>query len=130
LVDFLSEEWLALGAELGHELPEVPGASVRLQQLVTGAPGGDVRYVTVIVDGRTVEQRMGQIDDPDLTVTTSYADALAMHRGELDLNTGFMQGRVKIGGDIAKVFALLPLAGRSEWTAMQAKVADATDLPA
>ena len=125
---FLSQEWLALGVEAGLSLPETPGASLRLQQVVTGAPQGDVRYVTVIEDGRTVEQRLGDDPDADLVITTTYADALAMHRGELDLNTGFMQGRVKIGGDIAKVFALLPLAGRSEWAAAQARVSAATEV--
>jgi putative sterol carrier protein len=128
LAAFLSEEWLALGVAAGRSLPEVPGASLRLQQVVTGAPGGDVRYVTVIENGRTVEQRLGDEPDADLVITTTYADALAMHRGEIDLNTGFMQGRVKIGGDIAKVFALLPLAGRTEWAAAQAEISAETRL--
>jgi SCP-2 sterol transfer family len=129
LAEFLSDDWLALGVEAGRSLPEVPGASLRLQQVVTGSPGGDVRYVTVIEDGRTVDQHLGDDPDADLVITTTYADALAMHLGELDLNTGFMQGRVKIGGDIAKVFALLPLAGRAEWSAVQAEIAASTEPP-
>jgi len=49
--------------------------------------------VTVIEDGRTVAQHRGQDAAADVTITTTFDDALAIHRGELDINAGFMQGR-------------------------------------
>jgi alkyl sulfatase BDS1-like metallo-beta-lactamase superfamily hydrolase len=123
---FLSDDWLALGVREAAGLPQVPGASLRLQQVVTGGPDGDVRYLTVIDDGRTVEQRAGAAD-ADVTITMTHPDAVAIQRGELDLNAGYMQGRVKVAGDMAKLLDLLPLTGRAEWRAAQARVAAATD---
>jgi hypothetical protein len=120
---FLSDEWFAAAAASGGELPVVPGASVTVQQVVIGAPGGDVRYVTVIEEGRTVAQRRGDASDADVTITTTYADAAAIQRGDLDINAGFMQGRVKVGGDMAKLLALLPLATSPGWREAQSAVA-------
>lgn len=124
---FLSDEWLAVGVAEGAELPVVPGASIRLQQVVTGGPDGDVRYVTVIDDGRTVEQRRASDDQADVTITTTYTDAVAIQQGTLDINTGFMQGRVKVAGNMAKLLDLLPLTARTEWRDVQARIAAATD---
>ena len=130
---FLSDEWFAVGVTEGATLPAVPGASIRLQQVVTGGPDGDVRYLTVIDDGRTVDQRRAQDPAadlaPDVTITTTYADAVAIQQGALDINTGFMQGRVKVAGNMAKLLDLLPLASRTEWRDVQARIAAATDFP-
>ncbi len=123
---FLSDGWLALGVSEGAGLPTVAGASLRLLQVVTGTPRGDVRYLTVIDEGRTVEQRAGD-GDADVIITTTYDDAVAIHRGELDINAAFMQGRVKVAGDMAKLLDLLPLTGRPEWRDAQARVAAATE---
>ena len=124
---FLGEDWFALGAVEGGGLPAVPGASIRLQQVVTGGPTGDVRYLTIIEDGRTVEQRVGVDSDADVTITTTYDDAVAIQRGELDINAGFMQGRVKVGGDMAKLLDLLPLATSPGWREAQARIAAHTE---
>ncbi|MBW8825928.1 MAG: SCP2 sterol-binding domain-containing protein [Acidobacteria bacterium] len=126
---FLSDEWLAVGVAEASGLPAVPGASIRLQQVVTGGPEGDVRYVTVIDDGRTVQQRRASDDEADVTITTTYADAVAIQQGTLDINTGFMQGRVKVAGNMAKLLDLLPLTTRTEWRDVQARIAAATDFP-
>lgn len=107
----------------------MPGVSIRIQQVVLGGPDGDVRYWTQIEDGRTTRQALGAVDDPDVTITTTYADALAIQRGELDVSVGFMQGRVKVAGDMVKVLELLPLAGDTRWQAAQAALAAETELP-
>ena len=127
MVTFLSDEWLAAGTREGGSLPAVPGVSIRLQQVVTGGPEGEIRYVTVIVDGRTIEQHAGADPAADVTITTTWADAIAIHAGELDINAGFMQGRVKVGGDMAKLLELLPLASGTNWRDAQARVAADTD---
>jgi hypothetical protein len=41
--------------ELAQDFPETPGASVRMQQVITGAPEGEVKYYTVIQDGKTLD---------------------------------------------------------------------------
>jgi putative sterol carrier protein len=120
---------MARARALTADLPEVPGASVRVQQVVTAAPGGDVRYVTVIEDGRTVEQRLGDEPDADVTLTAVYDDAVLIHRGELDMNAAFMQGRLKVAGDMAKLLRLLPLAGRPESRDAVRRLAEETAFP-
>ena len=44
-----------------------------------------------------------------MTLTTAWADAMAIQKGELDANAAFMQGKVKVTGNMAKVLALLPI---------------------
>ena len=113
-VPFLSEEWLELLRSLGAELPERPGASARVQQVVTGAPDGEVRYLHTIVDGRTAAIGFGSDDTADVTFTNTYADAQALAQGELDPRVLFMQGRTKMAGDMGKVLALMPVTSSEE----------------
>ena len=108
-VPFLSDAWLDLHRSLGAELPERPGATARVQHIVSGAPDGEVRYVHTVVDGRTTDLAFGADDGVDVTFTNSYADARALARGELDPSVLFMQGRTKMAGDMGKVLALMPV---------------------
>ena len=41
MAKYLSQEWLDLGRELAQEFPERPGASARMQYVVTGGPEDD-----------------------------------------------------------------------------------------
>lgn len=125
-VAFLSEAWLELVRDLGAELPERPGASARVQHVVTGTPDGEVRYVHTVVDGRTTELALGADDRADVTYTNTYADAQALVRGELDPRILFMQGRTKMAGDMGKVLALMPVTGSDEQRSLLAKVSKQT----
>lgn len=113
-VPFLSDAWFELVRELGAELPPRPGASARVQHVVTGTPDGEVRYVHAIVDGRTAELRVGTDEHAEVTFTNTYADAQALARGELDPRITFMQGRTKMAGDMGKVLALMPVTSSDE----------------
>ena len=114
--------------ELGGEAPETPGATARLQYVVTGGPDGDVRYSMAVVDGRVAEQSLGDDADAEVTLTLPYDTSVAILTGELDLNVAFMQGRVKIAGDMAKVLGLLPATSRPEFAELQSKLAAETAL--
>ena len=113
-VPFLSEAWLELQRSLGADLPERPGASARVQHIVTGTPDGEVRYVHTVVDGRTTELAFGADDAADVTFTHTYADAQAIARGELDARVGFMRGSTKMAGDMGKVLALMSVVSSDE----------------
>ena len=56
-------------ALVGATCPSGPGATARVQHVVTGAPDGEVRYVHAIVDGRTAELALGDDDDAEVTFT-------------------------------------------------------------
>lgn len=127
MVAFLSQEWLDLHASLSTDLPARSGATATLQFVVTGAPAGEVSYVVAIADGRLAAVRLGRDDDAEVTFTESFADAVAIARGELDLHVGFMQGRVKFAGDMGALMAVLPLTQSDEYQTLLASVAAATD---
>ncbi|MGH9153204.1 MAG: SCP2 sterol-binding domain-containing protein [Acidimicrobiales bacterium] len=75
------------------------GARVTLQQVVTGAPGGEVAYWVRVDDG-VVDAGLGRADRPDATLTSSYATAVAVSRGELALDQALREGRVRLAGDV------------------------------
>lgn len=126
-VAFLSDAWLERHRTLGAELPERPGASARVQHVVTGTPDGEVRYVHTVVDGRTVELSAGGDDGADVTFTNTYADAQALARGELDPRVLFMQGRTKMAGDMGRVLALMPVTSSAEQRSLLAALSEQTD---
>ena len=126
---YLTQEWMDRARELAADFPETPGASVRMQQVITGAPEGEVTYYTVIEDGKTLEQALG--DDPEgaeVTLTNTYDDAVKILKGELDASAAFMQGRVKVAGNMAKMMGLLPLTNKPEYKQIQEKLRDETQL--
>ncbi|HWH35816.1 MAG TPA: SCP2 sterol-binding domain-containing protein [Acidimicrobiales bacterium] len=127
MVKHLSDEWMALLGELAADFPETPGASARLQYVITGGPEGEIRYHHVIVNGRTVEHARGEDPEAEVTLTADYEDKVRIDRGELDASAAFMQGRVKIKGDMAKVMALLPLTARPEYQAILDQLRERTE---
>lgn len=124
---FLSQPWLDLQRELASGLPARPGVSARIQHVVTGAAGGDVRYVTVVADGTIAENVLGVDGQADLTLTATAADAREIATGRLDANAAFMQGRIKVEGAMGPFLELLPLTQTDEYRALQHQLAEATD---
>ncbi len=127
MAKYLTQEWLDLQQELGASFPEKPGASARMQSVVTGAPGGDAKYHTVIEDGKVLESSMGEDPDAEFTLTTAYDDSVRIAKGELDANAAFMQGKVKVTGNMGKLLTLMPLTQSPEYKDISAKVADQTE---
>ena len=107
---WLSAEWFDETRTLWSELPIGVDVSVRLQCEITGGPEGSVSCYWVFEGGRVVDSAPGVVDAPDATLTLTWDDALALHRGELNPNVAFMRGRMKVAGSMAAVIALLPAA--------------------
>lgn len=124
---FLSQEWLDESKKLAEDQPERPGASARMQYVVTGAPEGDVKYYWVLENGKILESQLGEMDDPEITLTQSYDDAKKIQTGELDAQAAFMQGRIKVDGNMAKLMSLMPLTNSPEYKELQEKIRDITE---
>jgi len=124
---YLSQEWLDLHRAEGAQLPERPGASARVQHVVTGTPDGEVRYALAVVDGHLDQVALGDDPSAEVTLLQTYADARQVAEGIVDLNVAFMQGRVKVTGDMGKVLALMPLTTSDEYHAALAAVSAQTD---
>ena len=52
---------------------------------------------------------------------------MKIQRGDLDANAAFMQGRVKVGGNMGKMMVLLPLTMSPEYKEIQEKIREITE---
>jgi len=118
MAKWLSQEWLDEGRKLSEGQPERPGATARMQYVVTGGPDGDIKYYWVLENGKLIESELGELPD---------ADAVRIQKGELDANAAFMQGRVKVTGNMAKLMSLLPITNSPEYKALQTQILEVTE---
>lgn len=105
-VKFLSEEWAqavteALNSHDGFK-SAIGNADLSLQFNVTGGPDGDVSYY-LKTSGGQAEVALGTRENPDVTVGQTYDTAAAISRGELNTQTAFMTGKLKVSGNLAKL---------------------------
>jgi putative sterol carrier protein len=124
---YLTQEWLDEFRRLAHDQPARPGTSVKVQYHTTGGPHGDVAYYWVIQDGKILEAQLGEMADADFTISQEYDDAGRIQRGELDATTAFMQGKMKVSGNMPRMMALIPLTNSPEWKSLMQRVAEATE---
>ncbi len=124
---WLSQEWLDEGRKLAESQPERPGASAKMQYVVTGGPEGDIQYYWVLENGKIVESKLGTLPDAEVTLTMTYEDSMKVQKGELDANAAFMQGRVKVSGNMAKVMSLLPITNSPEYVQLQEEISKITE---
>jgi len=105
-VKFLSEEWAqavteALNSHDGFK-SAIGNADLSLQFNVTEGPEGDISYY-LKASGGQAEVALGTLENPDVTVGQTYDTAAAISRGELNTQTAFMTGKLKVSGNLAKL---------------------------
>ncbi|MGI8711552.1 MAG: SCP2 sterol-binding domain-containing protein [Acidimicrobiales bacterium] len=127
MATFLSEAWLADHHDPAAAALAAAGHAMRLQHVVTGAPGGEVRFASIVGPDATVEEVTGTIADPDLTLTAASGDALAMLRGEVSANVAYMRGRLKVAGHTGRLLELLDAAGGPAYEAARADLSARTE---
>jgi hypothetical protein len=87
-----------------HRAPDVP--PLILRQVVTATPDGEVQYrIVVRTDGSTLVPGPGTETEVDVTFTTDYSTASAVARGDLSTHAALSAGRIRVGGDIARLTA-------------------------
>jgi putative sterol carrier protein len=127
MAKFLTQEWLDLQKDLAQEFPERPGASARMQYKISGARDGDVTFHTVIENGKILENALGEDDQAEFTMAVGYEDFTKVSKGDLDANAAFMQGKIKVAGNMGKLMSLMPLTQSAEYKAIADKVNDSTE---
>ena len=107
-VEFLSAAWAdAVTAALNSSDEFVAAArehSARVQQIVTGGPEVAKYYFTV--ERGTARIGLGEVEDAEATITQNYETAVAIQKQELNAQNAFMQGKLKISGNMMKLMQL------------------------
>ncbi len=109
-VKFLTEEWAsaiteALGASDDFK-KAATGQQAKLQQVVTDVPdSGEVKYYLDLADG-TGTVAIGELDGAEATITQNYETGKGIAQRELNAQNAFMQGKLKISGNMMKIMQL------------------------
>ena len=109
-VKFLTEEWASTMTDALNSSEDfqsaASGQAVKLQQVVTDTPdGGEAKYYFTL-DGGKAQVSLGEIPDAEATLTQSYETAVAITKQELNAQNAFMQGKLKISGNMMKLMQL------------------------
>jgi putative sterol carrier protein len=100
---FLSEEWAkAVSDGLAASEAFTSSAAMSLQFIVTDPPQGDGKFY-MDATGAAPVQALGEMENPDVTITSSYETASQIFRGDLNTQMAFMTGKIKVAGNMAKL---------------------------
>jgi len=91
----------ALDADPGFQ-NNIANVELGVQFDVTGGPDGDLTYYLDIADG-SAKTAKGPLADADVTVASDYETSKAIAKGELNVQMAFMTGKIKVGGNMAKI---------------------------
>jgi putative sterol carrier protein len=122
-VKFLSAEWAqavedALNGHPGYK-SAMGNADLGLQFNVGEAPDGDTAYYLKASGGST-KLALGTIEDADVTIGQTYETAAAIAKGDLNTQTAFMTGKLKVAGNLAKL--MMHQAAIQQWQAATSDV--------
>ena len=115
-VRFLSPAWFAAVQEALRTSTEVADAtgrsSLRLLQVVTGGPDGDVAYLVTVEAGSATITPGPPDMAADVALAAAWDTAVAIATGALAPHDAFTTGRLVVRGDIEVLRAQAPaLAG-------------------
>jgi hypothetical protein len=107
-VRYLSPQWmdaarLALAADQALHTA-LAGVTLTVEQAVDDGPEGTTGWHIAIADGH-VALAPGPADHPDLRFTTDYATAAQIAAGTLAAQRAFVEGRLRVGGDLSLLIA-------------------------
>ena len=110
--EFLSAEWVEAAHGLRDQIEgelDAPAHTVKMNMVVTDAPfQDDDIHSHMDTSSAELQMDLGHLDDPELTVTVDWATAKAIFVDQ-DPQAGmqaFMQGKVKVQGDMTKLMAM------------------------
>lgn len=106
MAKFLSEEHFAaardaLAEDQGFQ-SAIANVDFSAQFNVQDGPDGDIVYYLKVSDGEA-ETEIGPLEGADVTVSSDYETSQAISKGELNVQMAFMTGKIKVGGNVAKI---------------------------
>lgn len=106
MATFLSDDHFSLAHEALNADPgflaSIANVDLTVQFDVSGAPDGEVSYHLQVADG-AVQTAIGPLEGADVTVSSDYETSQAISKGELNVQMAFMTGKIKVGGNMAKI---------------------------
>lgn len=122
-VKFLTEEWAQAMTSALNSSDEfknaASGQQAKLQQVVTDVPdGGEAKYYFNL-EGGSAQVSLGELEGAEATISQTYDTAVAINKQELNAQQAFMQGKLKISGNMMKLMQL-----QSVFNAMPKAVTD------
>jgi putative sterol carrier protein len=88
---------------------QAPNTNAVVQFDLSGPEGG--QYYASIANG-ALTTAPGQAPNPDVTLMAAATDFLALINGELNPMSAFMQGRIRVKGDMALLMRLQSIFSR------------------
>jgi putative sterol carrier protein len=132
---FLSPEWFAAVKKIQEEHAEegraaMAGQKISMNQVVTNIPpGDDTRTFHMKIEDGAIDWGEGEAEGVDLTLTLDFETAKAVLVGG-DPQVGmqaFMQGKIKIAGDMTKLMAMQGAGGPGGGGAASAAIKEITE---
>ena len=118
MAKFLSDEWAqevdkTLNSHAGFK-SAIGNADLGIAFNVSGGPDGDVAYYLKTAGG-DVDLALGNLDGADVTINTTYDTASSISKGDLNVQTAFMTGKLKVAGNLAKL--MMHQGAIAQWSA-------------
>ena len=109
---FLSDEWLVEARRLREVYRGQVKADqvIRMNQVITDVPFGEGTIHTHMDSSSgSMDMETGHLQDPDVTVTLDYetAKAIFVDTGPQAGVHAFLEGKIKVQGDMAKLLAMM-----------------------
>lgn len=106
MTKFLSDDHFAAANDALSSDPgfqgAIAGVDLTVQFDVSGTDEGDIAYSLAIADGAVTTSK-GENEAADVTVASDYETSKAISKGELNVQMAFMTGKIKVGGNMAKI---------------------------
>lgn len=96
--------------QAGFSPEKAEGVNAVFQFNVSGEKGGQY---WARIENQQIEVQRGEHPSPDMIMTAAYEDFLALFNGELNPMMAFMQGKIKVKGEMALALKLQTMLGLS-----------------
>ena len=113
--EFLSPQWMDAARAIREKYAEQAAnvtTSIRMNQVITEVPDGVYEGPTLKTfmdtSSGSIVMELGELDVPDLTVTTDYQTAykIFVEQDQAAAMQAFMAGKIKVQGDMMKMMVM------------------------